>query len=94
MQAAPPAIWIVMVPTGVTVLLRLHNPPCSWTGMVVPFLPGFTIALVWIPCDEGIPTSLPSSVDDIAGRVEVQHKPDDLRTRPITKHVPSYWKNR
>jgi hypothetical protein len=33
--------------------------------------------------DEGIPTSLPSSVDDIAGRVDVQHKPDDLHTRPI-----------
>ena len=37
------------------------------------------------PLDEGIPTSLPSSVDDIAGRVDVQHKPDDLRTRPITR---------
>jgi hypothetical protein len=35
--------------------------------------------------DEGIPTSLPSSVDDIAGRVDVQHKPDDLRTGPITR---------
>jgi hypothetical protein len=34
--------------------------------------------------DEGIPTSLPSSVDDIADRVDVQHKPDDLRTGPIT----------
>jgi hypothetical protein len=38
-----------------------------------------------IPYDEGIPTSLPSSVDDIAGRVDVQHKPDDLRTGPITR---------
>jgi hypothetical protein len=35
--------------------------------------------------DEGIPTSLPSSVDDIAGRVDVQHKPDDLCTGPITR---------
>jgi hypothetical protein len=35
--------------------------------------------------DEGIPTSLPSSVDDIAGRVDIQHKPDDLRTGPITR---------
>jgi hypothetical protein len=35
--------------------------------------------------DEGIPTSLPSFVDDIAGRVDVQHKPDDLHTRPITR---------
>jgi hypothetical protein len=24
-----PAIWIVVVPVGVTVLLRFHNPPCS-----------------------------------------------------------------
>jgi hypothetical protein len=36
-------------------------------------------------CDEGIPTSLPSSVDDIAGRVDVQHKPNDLCTGPITR---------
>jgi hypothetical protein len=35
--------------------------------------------------DEGIPTSLPSSVDDIVGRVDVQHKPDDLHTGPITR---------
>jgi hypothetical protein len=35
--------------------------------------------------DEGIPNSLPSSVDDIAGRVDVQHKPNDLRTGPITR---------
>jgi hypothetical protein len=35
--------------------------------------------------DEGIPTSLPSSIDDIASRVDVQHKPDDLRTGPITR---------
>jgi hypothetical protein len=35
--------------------------------------------------DEGIPTSLPSSVDDIAGHVDVQHKPDDLGTGPITR---------
>jgi hypothetical protein len=35
--------------------------------------------------DEGIPTSLPSSIHDIAGRVDVQHKPNDLRTGPITR---------
>jgi hypothetical protein len=35
--------------------------------------------------DEGIPTSLPSSVDDITCRVDVQHNPDDLRTGPITR---------
>jgi hypothetical protein len=46
MHVAPPAIRIVVVPTGVTVLLRLHNPPRSWTGMVGPSLPGFAIA----PC--------------------------------------------
>jgi hypothetical protein len=46
MHMAPPATWIVMVPAGVTVLLGLHNPPRSWTGMVGPSLPGFTIA----PC--------------------------------------------
>jgi hypothetical protein len=26
---APPAMWIVVVPTGVTVLLGLRNPPHS-----------------------------------------------------------------
>jgi hypothetical protein len=46
MHAAPPAIQIVVVPTGVTVLLGLRNPPRSWTGTVGPSLPGFTIA----PC--------------------------------------------
>jgi hypothetical protein len=29
MRVAPPAIWIVVVPTGVTVLLGLCNPPRS-----------------------------------------------------------------
>jgi hypothetical protein len=29
MHVVPPAIRIVVVPTGVTVLLRLYNPPCS-----------------------------------------------------------------
>jgi hypothetical protein len=37
------------------------------------------------PSDEDIPTSLPSSVDDIVGRADVQHKPDDLRTGPIIR---------
>jgi hypothetical protein len=46
MHAAPPAIQIVVVPAGVTVLFGLHNPPHSWTGTVDPSLPGFTIA----PC--------------------------------------------
>jgi hypothetical protein len=50
MHVAPPAIRIVVIPVGVTVLLGLYNPPRSWTGMVSPSLPDFTIALVWIPC--------------------------------------------
>jgi hypothetical protein len=44
MHGAPLTIRIVVVPIGVTVLLGLHNPPRSWTGMVGPSLPGFTIA--------------------------------------------------
>jgi hypothetical protein len=50
MLVAPPAIWIIVVPAGVTVLLGLHNPPCSWIGMVGPFLPSFTIA----PCVDSL----------------------------------------
>jgi hypothetical protein len=44
MHVAPPAIRIVVVPVGVTVLLGLRNPPHSWTGMVGLSLLGFTIA--------------------------------------------------
>jgi hypothetical protein len=44
MHVAPLTIHIVVVPVGVIVLLGLHNPPRSWTGMVGPSLPGFTIA--------------------------------------------------
>jgi hypothetical protein len=47
MHVAPLAIRIVVVPIGVTVLLGLHNPQRSWVGSSIP---GFTIALVWIPC--------------------------------------------
>ncbi len=50
MHVAPPAIRIVVVPAGVTVLLVLHNPPCSWTGTVGPSLPDFTIA----PCVDSL----------------------------------------
>jgi hypothetical protein len=50
MHVVPPAIRIVVVPVGVTVLLGLHNPPRSWTGTVGPFLPGFTIA----PCVDSL----------------------------------------
>jgi hypothetical protein len=45
MHAVPLAIQIIMVPTGVTILLGLHNPPRSWTGTVGLTLLGFTIAL-------------------------------------------------
>jgi hypothetical protein len=38
MHAVPPAIWTVVVPTRVIVLLGLHNPPCSWTGTMGPSL--------------------------------------------------------
>jgi hypothetical protein len=49
-HVAPLTIWIVVVPAGVTVLLGLRNPPCSWTGTVGPSLPGFTIA----PCVDSL----------------------------------------
>jgi hypothetical protein len=45
-----PAIWILAVPVGVTVLIGLHNPPRTWTGTVGPSLPGFTIA----PCVDSL----------------------------------------
>jgi hypothetical protein len=45
-HVAPPAMRIIMVPVGVTVMLGLRNPPRSWTGMVGPSLHGFIIA----PC--------------------------------------------
>jgi hypothetical protein len=44
MHVAPPTIRIVVVPTRVTVLLGICNPPRSWTDTVGPSLPGFTIA--------------------------------------------------
>jgi hypothetical protein len=44
MHVAPLAIWIVVVPVGVTVLLGLRNPPHSRTGTMDSSLPGFTIA--------------------------------------------------
>jgi hypothetical protein len=50
MYVAPPAIWIVVAPAGVTVRLGLRNPLCSWTGIVGPSLPGFTIA----PCVDSL----------------------------------------
>jgi hypothetical protein len=49
-HVAPLAIQIVVVPTGVTVLLGLRNPPRRWTSMVGPSLPSFTIA----PCVDSL----------------------------------------
>jgi hypothetical protein len=46
MHVAPLVIWTIVVPTEVTVLLGLRNPLHSWTGMVGPSLPDFTIT----PC--------------------------------------------
>jgi hypothetical protein len=43
MHVVPPAILIIVVPAGVTVLLGFRNPPHSWIGTVGPSLPGFTI---------------------------------------------------
>jgi hypothetical protein len=50
MHVVPLTIWIVMVPVGVTVMLGLRNPPHSWTSMVGPSIPGFTIA----PCVDSL----------------------------------------
>jgi hypothetical protein len=50
MLVAHLAIQIVVVAAGVTVLLGLHNPPRSWTGMVGPSLPNFTIT----PCVDSL----------------------------------------
>ncbi len=48
MHVAPPAIWIVVVPIGVTVMLGLCNPPRRGHGE--PAKPGLLYPLVWIPC--------------------------------------------
>jgi hypothetical protein len=50
MHVAPPAIQIVVVPIGVTVMLGVQNPTRSWTGTVGPSLPGFTI----VPCVDSL----------------------------------------
>jgi hypothetical protein len=50
MHVAPPAIRVVVVPAGVTVLLGLCNPSRSLTSTVGPSLPGFTIA----PCVDSL----------------------------------------
>jgi hypothetical protein len=50
MHVVPPDIRIIGLPAGVTVMLGLCNPPCSWTGTVGPSLPSFTIA----PCVDSL----------------------------------------
>jgi hypothetical protein len=50
MHEAPLTIQTVVVPAVVTVLLGLHNPPCSFTGTVGRSLPDFTIA----PCVDSL----------------------------------------
>jgi hypothetical protein len=50
MHVMPLAIRIVVVPAGVTILLGLYNPPCSWTGTVGPSIPCLTIA----PCVDSL----------------------------------------
>jgi hypothetical protein len=50
MHVVPPALWTVVVPAGVTVMFGLCNPPRSWTDMVGPSLPDFTIA----PCVDSL----------------------------------------
>jgi hypothetical protein len=50
MHEVPPAIRIIVLPVGVTVMLGLCNPPCSWIGTVGPSLPSFTIA----PCVDSL----------------------------------------
>jgi hypothetical protein len=50
MHAVPLAIWIIVINAGVTVLLGLRNPICSWTGTMGPSLPVFTIA----PCVDSL----------------------------------------
>jgi hypothetical protein len=53
------AIQIVVVPTGVIVLLGLHNQPRSWTGAMGPSLPSITIA----PCVDSL---LCNRIDQVA----------------------------
>jgi hypothetical protein len=44
MHVAPSVVRTVVVPTRMTVMLGLRNPPRSWTSTVGPFLPDSTIA--------------------------------------------------
>jgi hypothetical protein len=50
MHVTPPAIQTIVVPTRMTILLGLRNPPRSWTGTVDPSLTDFTIA----PCVDSL----------------------------------------
>jgi hypothetical protein len=59
-----------VVPTGVTVMLSLCNPPCRGCGE--PAKPGLLYPLVWIPCCDTISEKLgpQSRVGSIAGDLE------------------------
>jgi hypothetical protein len=50
MHVAPPAIWTIVGLVGVTIMLGLHNPTCSWTGTVDSSILDFTIA----PCVDSL----------------------------------------
>jgi hypothetical protein len=50
---APPAIWIVVVPTGVAVLLWLHNPPrsplCGFLNVLQDCSSGLSLSFEIVP---------------------------------------------
>jgi hypothetical protein len=78
MHVAPLAIQIVVVPTGVTVLLGLCNPPHSWTDTVGPSLLGLTItscvdSLLWYRLIRQPKSILVVSLNPPTG-VDRQHK--------------------
>jgi hypothetical protein len=50
MHKRPRPNGLFVVPAGVTILLGLRNPPCSWTGTMGPSLSGFTIS----PCVDSL----------------------------------------
>jgi hypothetical protein len=87
LHRTPSSIWIVVVPTEVTVLLGLRNSPRSWTGMVGPSLPGFTIA----PCVDSMlcyrsirrPKSILQDIPKIQGTCCYTTKSDTvMKTNP------------
>jgi hypothetical protein len=53
MHMAPLAIWIVVVPTGVAVLLWLHNPPrsplCGFLNVLQDCSSGLSLSFEIVP---------------------------------------------